>query len=287
MLLVMIYLFLGTIGLALGSFVNAFVWRLHIRGQGSEVRGQKKNRSNIQHPTSEYSIVHGRSMCPNCKHRLAGKDLIPVLSWLSLKGRCRYCKKPISAQYPAVEILMSALVVISYCFWPYALDGVGYLLFSIWVVMLVLLLALAVYDIRYMILPTELVYALDGLVVTFVAIVAINESSKTIFIDSIIGSVLLGGLFWLLYQISKGAWIGGGDVRFGFGMGFFLGWQKALVGLSAAAYIGTFIVIIALILGKYHKKMKLPFGPLLIGGWFVAFIWGDKMIDWYIRLIGA
>ena len=69
-------------------------------------------------------------------------------------------------------------------------------------------------------------------------------------------------------------------------MGIFLGWQKTLLSLSAAAYIGTLIVLIALVLGKYKKQMKLPFGPLLIAGWYISFLWGQSIIDWYARLIG-
>ena len=103
----MIVLILFVFGLIFGSFVNAYVWRF-------------KKRKNW---------VSERSICPNCKHVLRAKDLVPVLSWLSLRGKCRYCKKPISAQYPAVELFTALLFALSYAFWPYSLTLLGWLAF--------------------------------------------------------------------------------------------------------------------------------------------------------------
>jgi prepilin signal peptidase PulO-like enzyme (type II secretory pathway) len=105
----------------------------------------------------ELSILKGRSQCVNCEHTLAAKDLVPVFSWLSLKGKCRYCKKPISYHYPAVELLMASLFVISYSFWPYGLTGTYWSGFIAWLVAIVILVALLVYDARWMLLPNRLV----------------------------------------------------------------------------------------------------------------------------------
>ncbi len=288
----MIYLLLILLGLALGSFINAFVWRLHekaeLREKSLELRKTNKQAdSDLRSKIQDLSIVNGRSMCVNCHHVLAWYDLVPVFSWLSLGGKCRYCKKPISMQYPVVEVATSLLLALSYAAWPYALDSLaGYVLFGVWAIILVLLIALFLYDLKWMELPTELVYVTLVLSAVFVGISYVEFEKSGILLESVIGSAALGGLFWVLYQVSKGKWIGGGDVRLGFAMGLFLGWQKALLGLSLAAYIGTVIIVIALIIGKYHKRMKLPFGPLLIAGWYISFLWGQGVIDWYLRLIG-
>ncbi len=272
-----LYIFVALVGLAFGSFVNAFVWRLHELDK-KEPKFKKK----------DLSIAKGRSMCPDCGHQLSWKDLIPVLSWLTLRGKCRYCNKRISGQYPLVEVITSIAFAVSLYAWPLQLNSFAeYLLFGIWCASIVLMISLSVYDLKWMILPTKLVYASGVLAVVFVVITSYIQSSPDVIASSLIGSIGLGGFFWLLYQISNGKWIGGGDVRLGFVLGGFLGWQKAIVGVSLAAYIGTIIVIIAMILGKYHRKMKLPFGPLLIAGWYISFLWGQLIIDWYLRLIGA
>lgn len=278
MLVVMfLYIFVALIGLAFGSFINAFVWRLH-------ELDKKKSKFKKQ----DLSITKGRSMCPECGHQLSWKDLIPLLSWLTLKGRCRYCKKSISAQYPLVEVTTSMAFAVSLYAWPLQLSSVAdYLLFCFWCASLVIMISLSVYDLKWMILPTKLVYASGVLAIVFILVLTYVQGDSSIILSSTIGSIGLGGFFWLLYQISDGKWIGGGDVRLGFVLGGFLGWQKAIVGVSLAAYIGTFIVIIAIFLGKYHRKMKLPFGPLLIAGWYISFLWGQSLIDWYLRLIGV
>ena len=283
----MIYFLLFLLGLCLGSFVNAFVWRFRIRDQKTDIRNLNK-KSNIKHQTSDFSITKGRSMCPHCHHTLAWYDLLPVLCWVSLRGKCRYCKKPISAQYPLVELLVAVLFVISYMCWPLQFNSsLLYIEFALWLLLIPLLIALCIYDLKWLELPTEMIYGTFA--ISFIAVLIAEAASKntSVIEAGIIGSIGLGGLFWLLYQFSGGKWIGGGDVRLGFAMGLYLGWQKSLLGLSLAAYIGTVVIVVALIFGKYHRRMKLPFGPLLIAGWIICTLWGQAMINWYLHLIGA
>jgi len=104
----MIVVVLVVLGLCLGSFVNALVWRIH---EQDRLTGKKKKPHKKQ--LDRLSILHGRSMCPDCHHELKPKDLVPLFSWLSLHGKCRYCHKPISWQYPVVELLTAGLFVFS------------------------------------------------------------------------------------------------------------------------------------------------------------------------------
>src|SRR5438132_1586903 len=143
----MLVIILVLLGLCAGSFVNAAVWRLH--GQGK--RQKLKNRS--------LSILHGRSMCPHCRHELAAADLIPIISWVALKGRCRYCKRPISIQYPLVELATAAVFSLSYVWWPVSLAGNGQrLLLATWLVCSVGLMALLAYDFKWLLLPNRFIY---------------------------------------------------------------------------------------------------------------------------------
>src|SRR3989344_8576881 len=127
---------LFSLGLILGSFVNALVWRTY----------KKK------------AILKGRSQCVHCGHQLAPADLVPVLSWLVLGSRCRYCKKNISVQYPLVELGTAAVFAMSYVLWPVDLVGGQWVLFTTWLAVSVGLLALAVYDLRFMLLPNKILY---------------------------------------------------------------------------------------------------------------------------------
>src|SRR5581483_10287027 len=131
----MIMLVLIVLGLIWGSFVNAFVWRLH----------------------EEKDWVKGRSECTVCHHSLSTKDLVPVVSWLLLKGRCRYCHQPIKDS-PLVELTVPLLFVLSYVWWPWTLHGEGLVRFIFWLVFILGYVILAVYDLRWKLLPNKVVY---------------------------------------------------------------------------------------------------------------------------------
>lgn len=262
-------------GLALGSFANASVWRMYQQAQ----KKQSKNK--------ELSILHGRSLCERCGHKLSALDLIPVLSWIWLRGRCRYCKKSVSWQHPVIELVNGALFVISLYYWPFSLGSfLDYVLFGLWSIAVTIGLALVIYDLKWMILPTRLIYLFGVAGLSYAAVIAIITDDLSLLSSSIIGCAAFGGLFYLMYQISKGRWIGGGDVRLGFALGLLLGWQKSIFALTLAAYLGTLVIIILMIIKKYHKKMKLPFGPFLLSAAFIAVIWGQSVIDWYLRISG-
>lgn len=260
----MIVLLLVVFGLILGSFVNALVWRLH---EGRD-------------------WVNERSECPKCHHKLGTKDLVPVLSYLWLKGKCRYCKKPIE-DTPLAELLVPALFVISYLFWPLPLEGTGLFQFIIWLVFIVGFVALAIYDLRWFLLPNKIVFPLTGLAIleTITRVVVFNEDWRII-IGAASGGLVVGGLFYLLFQMSDGKWIGGGDVKLGAVLGILAG--STLGGafvLFVASMAGMLSALPALMKGKAHRKSHIPFGPFLILGLIVVQLWGQPVIDWYLNLL--
>jgi len=267
------YFVLVVIGLACGSFVNALVWRMH------EQESSKKKAND-----PKLSILKGRSMCPDCKHELSTKDLIPVLSWLSANGKCRYCKKPVSWQYPVVELATAALFVHSYVRWPEDLSAMGseVIYFAIWILMLIGLVALFVYDLRWMILPNRIVFPLIGL--------AIFARSYDFFEDgqdadtlqmAILGALLLGGLFYTIFAVSKGRWIGGGDVKLGIFIGILLGPILSYLVLLLASLLGSVVILSLIGLKIIKRNQQVPFGPFLIAATYIAMLCGQRIVDWY------
>lgn len=276
----MIIALIGLLGLVLGSFVNALVWRLHEQVLVSE--RSKKSRSQV---APELSILHGRSMCPNCHHQLAGKDLVPVLSWLWLRGRCRYCRTPISWQYPVVEASMAVLFVLAYAAWPLGFQGVGLFQFVAFLIGIVFFMALAMYDLRWFILPDRLVWPLVALVATEVVVVALTTQHIAALWQPIVGLAVIFGLFWGLFQVSKGAWIGGGDVKLALALGLLAGsGLHALLIIFFASLLGTFASIPLLLGGRHNLKVHIPFGPYLLAATYLVVLYGADIVNWYSKL---
>lgn len=276
----MIIVALVLLGLCMGSFVNALVWRIY--KQSKEKKESK--RKNHDKQKSSYSISTGRSMCPSCKHELAAKDLIPVLSWLSLGGKCRYCKKPISWQYPMVELAMAILFVASYIFWPTQVAGLEIVSFVLWLAALVGLVALLVYDLRWMLLPNRIVFPLAWIAGAGALINIWQEGSLSSLVSALAGVAIGGGIFYVIFQVSKGKWIGGGDVKLGFVLGLLLGEpDQALLMLFLASLLGSLLVIPLMIAKKVTPKTRVPFGPFLIASAIVVQLFGNSITNWYIN----
>ncbi len=265
---------LVVIGLAFGSFVNALVWRLHERGQA-------KNKLRLK----ELSITRGRSMCPDCHHTLGWQDLIPVFSWLLLGGKCRYCKKPISSQYPLVELLTAALFVVSYLSWSNLDQPHSWLMFLAWLPLLTVLVALFLYDLKWMLLPNSLVAWAFGLsLVQFALKFGFADQQISLITQAILAIFVLGGLFYLLFIISDGKWIGGGDVKLGVVLGLIVGRPLLAAGvLFLASLLGTVYSLPQLIDHKLKTSSKIPFGPFLIIATVVIYLFGTSLQNWLRR----
>ena len=255
------------LGLCFGSFVNALVWRLH------------KKRD----------FVKERSECTHCHHVLAWNDLLPVVSWVLLRGKCRYCGKKIDDS-PVVELFTPAAFVVSYLAWPYGFDAAGLTLFVLWLVAVVGLVALTVYDLKWYLLPDKIVFPLIGIglimgVIRFGFIG--SQTAPQVALTLILGILSIAGVYFALHALSSGRWVGFGDVKLSIFIGTILGWQGGLLALFLANLIGIIVVLPLLVVGKLHSKSKIPFGPFLIGSCFVAFLWGEQIINWYLKsLIG-
>lgn len=258
----MILLLLIVLGLVLGSFVNALVWRIH----------------------EHKDWVNDRSECAHCHHKLGPLDLIPVFSWLFLKGKCRYCHKKIDDN-PLVELTLPILFAISYIFWPFTLEGTGLFQFILWLVFLIGFLALAVYDLRWFLLPNKMVFPLAALAAVQVAVITILDKDWHTLLAAVGGTLAISGIFYVLFQASKGTWIGGGDVKLGFVLGPLVGGVlHGFLLLFVASLIGLIFALPMLLKGKASRKTQLPFGPLLIAGLIIVKLFGASVIGWYTGL---
>lgn len=270
------------LGLCFGSFVNALVWRLHEQDR-LKIKKAKPAHSG---DASNLSILHGRSMCPHCKHPLAVRDLIPVLSWLQLRGKCRYCRQKFD-DTPLSELLMPFLFIFSYLYWPLAFDNRGKVLFVFWLVFLVGFVAMIIYDTRWLLLPNKIIYPLLGLaVIQVLVLVTAYDSGSQVLKSSLFGLLIGGGIFYVLFQVSKGKWIGGGDVKLGAILGLIVGGPSmSLLLLFLASCFGTLVAMPLLITGKATRTSRLPFGPYLITATIVVYLFGAGLIAWYRRIV--
>ena len=279
------------LGLIFGSFVNAMVWRLHAQSdyrlQITDYRRKSRDEEfhNLKSKINNLSILRGRSQCPHCHHRLSVVDLFPVISWIILRGRCRYCHKSISIQYPAVELLTALVFTLLTWHFRDALGSAqGILSLITWLASSVVLIALAVYDLRWLLLPNVLIYPLLGVGVLYTVLTGIVQGSFYPISEALVGLVVLGGLFWAIFELSKGTWLGGGDVKLAAFLGLMLGWQKGLLTIVLASWLGLAAYIV-LVLARKPRRL-LPFGPFLIVAAYLCLVAGRQAIDWYLRLSG-
>ncbi len=283
---IMIIISLALLGAVLGSFAGAQVWRLRAWQLDIDRQaGHAYDRQEWRHlRVLRQSHLHrDRSRCLQCGHVLSWYDLVPLASWLSTKGHCRYCQTPIGLFEPIVELVMGLALPLSYILWPWPLPlSTG--MFILWVVIAVVLLILAAYDAKWRLLPDQLNYGLMILGLLFVVMRALLIGDVEI--GSLLGSLgMLAGLYGVLYVLSRGAWIGFGDVKLCVGLALLLSdWRFSFMTLFFANILGCLIVLPGLIRGKLHTQSQVPFGPLLIVGCVVSLLLGGPLLSVITKL---
>lgn len=285
------YTILAVLGLMLGSFAGATVWRLRARQLVEDKKdGEPVDKAEYKRllPLTTTTTKADRSRCLHCGHQLAWYDLLPLASWLGLKGKCRYCHKKIGWFEPLMELGLAAFFVGSYLLWPVALDGSLLVIqFLLWLIAGVMLTILFAYDLKWFLLPNQAMFPLIA-VAAMVAIIELMTAPQigAALISLILSIAILSGLYLLLWVISKGQWIGFGDVKLGLALALLLGnWQLAFIALFAANLFGSLIVIPGMLAGKVTRATRVPFGPLLIMGCVLAMLGGPMIVDWYFTLL--
>ena len=238
-------------GLIFGSFINAVVWRLPKR---------KK-------------IIFDQSECVHCGHKLGFWDLFPVLSFLYLKGKCRYCGLKISPQYPIVELSagFGLLAVSKY--------GFGFSE-NIWLSgIFILSLLVFLYDLKYFLILDRFVAI--GIIWVFFGLVFFQRANL---VENFLTASAVFLFFFSIYFFSKGKWMGGGDSKLGFVIGLWLGWPLGVLSILFASIIGSAIGLSLVAVNMAKMKTKIPFGPFMIIGAWISYFFGDQIINWYMGL---
>jgi len=283
----LIYTALVLFGLVLGSFAGASVWRLRAR----QLVADKKAGEPVDH--KEYTqlkklahqkVATDRSRCLHCGYELRWYDLVPLVSWLTLRGRCRECHKQIGIMEPLIELGTALFFVLSYIFWPVALtEALPIAGFMLWLIAGVGLAIMFAYDTKWFLLPDRINFAVIGIALVSAILTVISAPNAVEATLSVVGAVaVLSGIYFALYVASKGRWIGFGDIKLGLGLGLLLAdWQLAIIALFLANFIGCLIVIPLMVTGKLKRNAHVPFGPLLIAGAILAKFIGPALIEFY------
>jgi len=275
------YLIVFLLGLIIGSFLNCLIYRLEI----SSSRPNALERSS----RSTRSFLIGRSFCPHCKHILSWQDLIPIFSFLILKGKCRYCQQKISWQYPLVELATAILFVLAFQLTANSeqLTVSGIINFCYLLIVICFLLVIFVYDLKHYLILNKIIYPaiLVSGIWYLVSGIFFHFYNKYEILNIIYGAFGAAGFFLIIFLISKGRWLGFGDIPLVFFMGLFLGFPNILIALFLATFLGAIIGLGLVILGKKKLSSEIPFGPFLVTGTFLALFLGQKIIDWYIMFL--
>ena len=234
------YVFIFILGLVVGSFVNVLIYRVPMHK----------------------SIVAPPSSCTSCGERLTVPDLIPVFSYIFLKGRCRHCGERISPRYPLVELLTAAMFVILFTRFGFTVPFIAY------AYLMTILAAVFFIDIDHRIIPNGLVLA---------ALAGLFPGSGFLLLVAILGS--------LIYRTEDA--MGMGDVKLMAPVGLFLGWRLCITALAVSVLLGGLVSMALILLGIKKRKDTVAFGPFIVAGTFVTMIWGWELTEWFFNYINA
>ncbi|OGY53761.1 MAG: hypothetical protein A3A24_02515 [Candidatus Buchananbacteria bacterium RIFCSPLOWO2_01_FULL_46_12] len=238
-------------GLAIGSFLNVVVYRF----------------------SQNQSLLFPASHCPHCKRKIKLYDNIPLISFIILRGRCRFCQKPIAWQYPLVEFFTALIFV--WLYWQFGLTGQFFtiLIFALFLVVIFL------YDLKYYLILDRV--TIPAAVLAILLNYFIGADLSNLFLAGLVGAAFFG----LQYFVSGGRWVGGGDIRLGALMGLMLGWPLLVAALFISYLSGAVIGLILIGFGKKKMSSQLPFGAILAPATLVTLVYGQALLSWYLNLI--
>lgn len=263
------YVLMFVLGSVMGSFVGAMTWRM------------KTNRD----------WVRGRSECERCHHKLAVIDLIPIFSYLTLGGRCRYCHKKISQSALVLELAGGSAFLVSAMLFPpmvyqewldplvsfQLLKPMLSLAMGLWLVCLAIMMALFIYDLRWRLLPNKLVFPLIVISLLLSAVMNLGLAHANLMdwlITLGLGMLPITGVYGILYLLSRGRWIGLGDVKLGIAIGLLIPWWGGVLVLFLSNLLASLASIPGLLKRRISGASEIPFGPFLLVATYLVFLLG-------------
>lgn len=244
-----IYLFIFIFGICIGSFLNVVIYRT----------------------PKGISIAKGRSYCPKCNNQLKNYDLVPIFSYLVLKGKCRFCSNKISIRYPIVELFTGIIFIICFMCFGFNLEAVIASGVSC------ILITISLIDFDTMEIPNGLIIALIPFIIISLFVFDINIISR------LIGFFVISLPMYVLTLFIKDSF-GGGDIKLIAVCGFLLGFKCTLLAMFIAILLGGTLGIYLMVSKKANKGSHIPFGPYICVGVFISFLYGNNIIDWYLKL---
>lgn len=241
--------FVLTFGLIVGSFLNVVILR------SDDLK----------------TIIADRSHCPKCKHTLGWYDLIPLFSYIYLRGKCRYCSKKISIQYPLVELIAAVIFILLFI-------NFNFLAFIFYSIIFSLLLVVAVHDVKTQEIPSVFNY-----ITILLLLSGAWHFGEMTFANMLLGGLIGGGIPALLVFISKEKWMGAGDIEVGLVMGILLGYPQAFFGFFLACFLGSIVGVFYMLKKEKTLTSQLAFAPYLILSAFISLLWGEGLVRWYMN----
>lgn len=249
-ILTILYIFVFLFGIVIGSFLNVCIFRI---------------------PEKE-SIVLPHSHCMHCGYQLRWYDLVPLFSFIFLRGRCRKCHTKLSLQYPLVEGLNGALYLIVFLANGWNISSIIYCLLTS------ALIVLSVLDWRTMEIP-------DGVNLFILVLgIAMTILDRQNWQEHLIGLVSVSGFLLVIYLVTVGRGIGGGDIKLMAGFGLLAGWKMAVMVLLLGCILGSVVHLVRMAVSKVSHQLAL--GPYLAVGMWLTILWGQPVIDWYLHSLG-
>ncbi len=303
-ILLFYYFIIFIFGLIIGSFLNCYMYRRLPAESQRHSGGPASISLSASLGGEQEKSLKGRSFCPHCKHKLSWLDLFPVFSFLFLRGKCRYCRKKISWQYPIVELMTGLLFLLIFNYQLSIFNKLSIINFQNLINLAFLfyifssLIIIFVYDLKHYLIPDKVLFPAIIIAATYKFLVNLSfshwnlienlklkiENSASI-LNFILAVFIASGFFFIIWLVSGGKWMGFGDVKLAILLGLVLGFPNILTGLFLAFLFGAIIGVVLMALKKKELNSKIPFGPFLIAGTFMAILWGQQLMQWYLNLL--
>jgi leader peptidase (prepilin peptidase)/N-methyltransferase len=274
------YITVALFSLAVGSFLNVVIYRLpKMMELAWQQDYQQYFNPNAEPTKNRFNLALPHSHCPKCQHPLSALDNIPLISWLLLKAKCRYCKAPISVRYPAIEAFTGLLSVLVAIHFGVTEQTLIYLLVT-WC-----LIVLSFIDIDKMLLPDQITQPLLWFAL-LLSVTGFTVSPTDSLIGAAAGYLSLWSVFWLFKLVTGKEGMGYGDFKLLAIFGALLGWQLLPLIILLSSVVGAVLGSLMLLVQGKGKATPIPFGPYIAAAGWIAMLWGKDITAWYLSTMG-